>query len=29
MKRTVLAIAATLLVATAAHAQPGGGGPAR
>jgi len=27
MKRTVLAIAATLLVATAAHAQPGGGGP--
>ena len=27
MKRTLLAIAATLLVATAAHAQPGGGGP--
>ncbi len=27
MKRTLLAIAATLLLATSAHAQPGGGGP--
>ena len=27
MKRTLLAIAATLLVATSAHAQPGGWGP--